>query len=439
MNPSTRSSALLILCSVAFASDPLSWFQPARAAAPAPAPDSARIESTPAPLIVPPPPGAPRATSPSPQATTPSPQATTIHRDTAIASARRRARETFGRGLMLEEQKAYSGAIVSYTNAARMDPTLRGPSFRIGLLYASRQQWDPAARAFREEMRRHPNDRAATKEYALMLVELGDTTRPVRMLEQLTRQAPGDASLWRALGFAYGRRSRYADAEKALRGSVALDANSAKAWRDLGVVLAARDKPREAREAYRRALVADPRDESSLVNLANLESRLGDHARALEHYHAAERLDSTQARAYRGQIRELVALDREADAGEVWRRWLARAPHDSEIREGTARHFARQLRADVALAVAREGVRLAPGSGEAWWLMGEVHVLAADAGAALAAYREAGRRFKNPADLARVESSITALRVTAPDSLRARFAADSVEYARPDSTRRSDR
>ncbi len=340
---------------------------------------------------------------------------------------------------MLEEQQAFSGAIVSYTNAARMDPTLRGPSYRIGMLFASRQQWDPAARAFREEVRRNPADRAANREYALMLVELGDTTRPVRMLEQLTREAPGDASIWRALGFAYGRRSRYEDAEKALRGAVALDSKYARAWRDLGVVLAARDRPREAREAYRKALASDPRDESSLINLANLESGLGDHALALQHFQAAERLDSTQALAYRGQIRELVTLDREADAGAVWRRWLTRSPHDTELRGNTARHFLRQRRADVALAVAREGVRLAPDSGEAWSLMGEVHALAEDGLAALAAYREAGRRFKAPADQARVAASIAALRATAPDSLRTRFAADSVTHARPDSTRRGGR
>src|SRR5262245_13073507 len=324
-------------------------------------------------------------------------------------------------------------------NAARMDPTLKGPSLRIGILYASRQQWDPAARAFREELRRDPGSRVAGREYAITLAELGDTTRAIRMLEDLTRSGPSDAAAWRALGFAYTRAGRYEAAEKALRGAVGLRPKYALAWRDLGVVLAARDKATEARDAYRRAVAADSTDETALVNLANLESRLGNHERALRLYRDAERRDTTQVLAYRGQVAELVALGREADAGAVWRRWLARFPNDHEVRESAARHFVRMGRSDVALAIAREGVRLHPSAGQCWWLVGEVHALAGDDLDALGAYREAGERFLDPADLARNEASIAELRAGAADSLRARFRADSAAHAARDTTRRAER
>ena len=342
----------------------------------------------------------------------------------------RKAREAFGRGLMLEESQAYAAAIVSYSNAARLDPALPGPAYRIGLLYAARQQFGPAARSFREELRRNPGDRAATMEYALALSELGDTTRSVRLLETLTRRAPGDASVWRSLGFAYGRAGRHEDAERALRGAVGLDPRFAKAWRDLGVVLAARGKDVDARDAYRRALVEDPSDETSLINLGNLESRGGDHAQALAHYRAAERRDSTQAWAYRGQVRELVLLGREADAGAVWRRWLLVAPQDDEVREGAARHFVHIGRTDAGLEIARAWVRLAPSSGDAWWLLGEMHAAALDPRSALEAYRKAAKQFRVPDDRSRVEASIAALRAGAPDSLRALFDADSIAAAR---------
>ncbi len=389
-------------------------------AAGSPPADSIRIESAPAPLIKTPPRTTTREPAPS---------------DTAVANVRARARESFGRGLMLEEQQAFAAAIVAYTNAARADPTLHGPSFRIGRLYASRRQWDPAARAFREEMRRAPDDRAAAREYSLMLFELGDTTRAVRMLQDLTRRSPSDPTLWRALGFVHGRLEYLAEAEKELRGAVALNARYALAWRDLGVVLAARGKPREAREAYRRSIAADPADEGAVVNLANLESEQGDHTRALALYRDAERIDTTQALAYRGQIRELVSLGHEGDAGAVWRRWLSRTPYDLVVREGTARHFVRQRRSDVSLAVAREGVRLDPKQGGAWELLGEMHAVAGDTLAALGAYRDARRRFKDPVDLARADASIAALRAVASDSLRGHFAADSVDHAMSDTTR----
>ena len=387
----------------------------ATVAAPAPA-DTSRIESPPAPLIV----------------TPARPEAAKAPEDTAIVNARQRAKEAFGRGLVLEQERAYSAAIMSYLNAARMDPQLAGPSLRMGLLFASRQQWDPAARAFREELRRDPNSVIAAREYAVTLAELGDTTRAMRMLEDLSRRAPQDATVWRALGFAYTKAGRYAPAEKALRGAVALNSKYALAWRDLGVVLALLDRPRDARAAYRRALAADPNDETATVNLANLESRLGQHAEALALYRKAERLDSTQVFAYRGQVAELVVLGRETEAGDVWRRWLAVYPDDTQVREGAARHFVHVGRADAALAVAREGVRRASKSGESWWLLGEVQALTDDPVSAHASYREAASHFRDPADSARVATSLATLRASVPDSLRARFAADSAARAARD-------
>ena len=345
--------------------------------------------------------------------------------DTAIANPRARAKEAFGRGLLLERDKAYSAAIMSYLNAARWDPTLTGPSLRMGILFASRQQWDPAARAFREELRRDPGNVVATREYGMALAELGDTTRAMRMLEDLSRRVPEDPTVWRALGFAYTRAGRLEAAGKALRGAVALRAEYALAWRDLGVVLGLRDRPDEARRAYRRALAIDPADEPTTVNLANLESRSGRHEEALELYRRAERMDTTQTRAFRGQVTELVLLAREEEAGEVWRRWLAAHPDDTQVRESAARHFVRAGRADVALALAREGVRRAPRDGEAWWLLGEVQALAGDPRGAHTAWLEAADRVRAPEDSVRVASSLAALRQAAPDSLRSQFAADS--------------
>ena len=271
-------------------------------------------------------------------------------------------------------------------------------------------------------------------EYALALCELGDSTRSTRMLEDLTRRAPGDADVWRSLGFAYGRHGRYAAAEKALRGAVGLRPRFAKAWRDLGVVLAARDRDREAREAYAKALALDPRDESTLINLANLESRQGEHARALALYARAERIDSTQAYAYRGQIRELVTLDREADAGAVWKRWLVASGGDPAVRDGAVRHFIRQERADIALGIVREAIRERPKAGEPWWLQGEVQAAGGETRAALASYRRAHGLFAASEDKARAEAAIAALRAAAPDSLRALFEADRLG-ARADTTR----
>ena len=408
-------------------SPPPARAEKAAAAKPKPAahparPDTTPVESAPAPLIVPPRPASGGAAE-----------------DTAGAAVRKRARQAYARGLALEREGAYAASIISYVEAARADPTLRGPSFRVGMLFAWKRQYDPAARAFREELRRDPDSRDATRQYALMLVELGDTTRPVPMLEELTRRAPNDAQAWRALGFAYARVGRRDDAERALRGSIALDAKNAAAWRDLGVLYADQSDTRAARDAYLRALTIDPNEVPTLINLGNLEGRSGNHKAALEHYREAERRDSTYADAYRGQIRELVVLGREPEAGAVWKRWLQVLP-DDEVREGAARHFVRQGRADIAVEIARNAVRDAPREGEPRWLLGEMQLAAGDTAAALTSYREAWLRYPQPADRARAAAGIAALRATVvSDTLRARLRADSVRYARADTLRTSAR
>ncbi len=408
-HPLSRAALFVVMLALALPA--------ARAHAAAARTDSTRAESAPAPMI-----RMPAAAAPA----TPAKLASPASEDTAIVNGRKRAKEQFGRGLMLEEQQAYSAAIISYANAARSDPTLRGPSYRIGLLFMSRQQYGPAMKAFREEMRRDPESVPNTMEYALALCELGDSTRSVRMLDDLTRKAPGNADVWRSLGFVQGRYGHYDAAEKALRGAIALKPRFAKAYRDLGVVLAARSRDREAREAYAKAIEYDPSDESALINLANLEARNGGHERALTLYAKAETVDSTQAYAYQGQVRELVTLGREAYAGAVWKRWLAASGGDPDVRDGTVRHYLRQDRNDIAMGIARDAVREHPRSGEAWWLLGDVYADGGELRSALDAYRKAWRAFAQPADKARADRSIAALRGVAPDSLRALFAADSV-------------
>ena len=425
----SRVARLPLLLALLLAPAPAHAQKPAATKAPKPAAHTARADSTPpesapAPLIVPP---------------KPAPAAAGAPQDTSGAAAKKRAREQYARGRLLEENGAYAAAIVSYVEAARTDPSLRGPSFRVGMLFAWKHQYDPAARAFREELRRDPESLDATRQYALMLAELGDTLRPVRMLEELTRRAPGDSQAWRALGFAYARVGRHHDAVRALKGAIALDGKNAAAWRDLGVLYADAGDARAARDAYQRALAIDPKEIPTLINLANLEGRSGNHEAALEHYREAARRDSTYFDAYRGQVRELVVLGREQEAGAVWKRWLEVGPED-EVREGAARHFVRQGRTDIALEIARNAVRDSPKLGEPRWLLGEMQLAAADTVAALAAYREAWLRYTNPSDRARAGASMVALHsAAASDTLRSLLRADSVRYARADTLRKSVR
>lgn len=379
-------------------------------------------ESEPAPLIVPP--RVPPVRTPADSPVEPPPA------DTAVAAARERAREYFGRGLALEQQRAFPAAIMSYFNAARLDPTLRGPSLRMGRLFASKQEWRSAQSALREELRRDPDNPVVQIEYSLACAEVGDTTRAMRRLEAMTRTRPGDARVWRALGHAYGVAQRLPQAEKALRSAVNLDAKLALAWTDLGAVLAAQGRTVAARDAFQRALALDAADLSTLLRLANLESRAGENERALGHYRAAARVDSTSTDAWRGQVRELVALRRMDEVSATWRRWLAIAPEEPEVREGAARHFVHLGRLDAALEVARGAVRRSARGATAWWLLGEMQSEAADWSSALESYGRALEFAKDEGDAGRAVAGFASLRERAPAELVARIPADSLAALR---------
>lgn len=341
------------------------------------------------------------------------------------------ALEQYERGRAFEASGNPASALISYRNAAKLDPKLPEANFRIGRLYAARGQWRAAALAFAAEIQRDPGHRDAAREMGLALAQAGDSARSIRQLELLTRRDAKDQRSWQALGFAYSVAGRASDAEQALRRAVALDPKDADAWRDLGVVLASMKRDADARAAYARAARLDPGDGAVLVNLGNLESRAGRAADALAAYHAAELRDTLLVNAYRGQVRALTDLRREAEAGAVYRRWLARAPGDLQARAEAIQWFDAHGQRDTALALAQETVRAHPRSGEARLQLGLAYQAAGRVPEGLAELRRAEAMLPLAEQRARVGALLRQWRSEAPDSLRAVFAADSVAHEAP--------
>ena len=348
--------------------------------------------------------------------------------DSGQRTLAQRAREQYDFGRGFEASGNLASAILSYRNAVKLDPSLPEASFRIGRIYAARGQWPAAAIAFATEVQRDPGHRDAARELGLALAQAGDSARSITQLELLTRRDARDQRSWQALAFAYSVAGRPHDAERSLRRALALDPRDADAWRDLGVVLGSMQRWAEARTAYARAAKLAPRDASVEVNLGNLESHSGDPAAALAAYRKAEELDSLGVHAYRGQVRALDALHRESEAGEVYRRWLRRAPTDTDTRMEAIQWFDAHGRGDLALELAGEGVRAAPRSGEARLQLGMAHHAAGHIPEALTQFRQAESLLRQPQQRARVGDLLRQLRASAPDSLRGVFVADSLKY-----------
>jgi Flp pilus assembly protein TadD len=379
-----------------------------------PGAERAPRESAPAPLLVP--------GRPSPA-------------DTALRDRPARAREQYQKGRGFEGLQAFAAAILSYQRAVRLDPAIPDANYRMGLLFARVGRIREAVKAYRAELAHHPGKADATRELGLGLAQLGEHERAVALLERLTREHPSDGAAWRALGFAHMQAGRTGDAETALRRAIALPPPDAAEHRDLAFVLSATGREAEARAEYRRAIAMDPKEAASWVNLGNLDRAAGDLATALTDYRQAEKRDSAMTLAMVGQAQVLLAQQRGAEAAEAYRRLLVVNPGDDAVRLAVVRLYDSLGRADIALEVARDGVRADARSAQARLILGLALQAQGRWRDAALEMRRAESLSRDSAGQARARSLVAALRAAAPDSLRASLEADSVAFVRERSRR----
>ncbi len=372
---------------------------------PAPASDSLRAERPPAPLIVP--------GRPAPA-------------DSLARPAADRAQEQYAVGRELERNGAGAAAISAYRNAVRIDPTIPDAHYRMGRLFSNVSQHKYAAREYAAELKLRPDHVPSSRWLGLELAQLGDTAAAIARLRSLVQADPVDEPSWQALGFAYATAGRPLEGEQALRRALSLDPGDADAWRDLGVVLAATHRDAEARDAYRHAARLAPRDTGTRVNLGNLQLRAGHADSALAAYDAAIDVDSTSVLGWRGKVNALIALNRLDDAGRAYRSWLQLPEAPQSLRVEAMEFFASRGRQDIALELARDGVRRTPRSAEAHLALGMALHESGQDRAALPELRRAEAMFVRAEPSARVGALIRSLRAKAPDSLRALYRADSI-------------
>ena len=339
-----------------------------------------------------------------------------------------RARAYVALAQQLERRGQVSTALAAYNSALVLDTTLTGVAFHMGRIYQSAGDPERAARAFAAEIRRDPRNAAAAIELGISLAQMGRETDAIARLEALTKRLPNDDQAWSALGFAYHAAGRTRDAESAMRRALEIPPARASEHRDLGALLAAQGRDREARAEFERAMAMDPKDAATWINLGNLEHRAGRHDQALEAYRGAEARDSSQVLALQGQVQSLAALHRPRDAEAVYRRWIGRRPADFGVRLEAIHYFVSEGRSDAALEIARGAVRIAPNSSDAYLMLGVALDAAGDKRGALAALRRAEGLATDEAGQVRARQLVATLRAGAPDSLRAMFAADSVEH-----------
>ena len=163
-----------------------------------------------------------------------------------------------------EFRDGFDAAIATLLDGARQAGGTGGPRLlRGGLLVApSVAKWKKALmpNLWIQGITEAGEDREIRRQVARHMGVVHDhVAGAIRLQTEATKLAPDVASYWNSLGMTLGGNGKPADAERAFREAVRLDAKNHRYAYNLGLVLRDQGRPAEARPWFERALALDPR------------------------------------------------------------------------------------------------------------------------------------------------------------------------------------
>lgn len=279
-------------------------------------------------------------------------------------------------------------ALASFQAARALQPGLAELLLNTGHALRVLARHEEALASYDQLLARQPGHAAARLGRALALAALGRRDEALAELVQARSSAPAafdyeleEAALRLALGEAGEAARRYARLLERPGADARLRLNVAAALiqaRDLKAALA------QLRELERTG----HRDAESVVALADLYSRCGEHGaalRLLEPLLAADDLPEWRERV----ARELLELERHADAAEHLRKLIAVRPADPGTHANLGLALLGLDHVDEASAELREALRLAPRHWQALHGLGLALLKRGEIGEAIDAFEQA--------------------------------------------------
>lgn len=278
-------------------------------------------------------------------------------------------------------------------------PKLFQARLNLARAYSHNHQLDDAERVLQEAVKGLPDNDDAK----LALVDFTATERSREQGERVLRAfigaAPEDYTLRLALGALLDRSGRRDEAVAAYQEVVQRDpvgARGLEARDRIASIRAQQGKSDEALKLVGQVLEQNGRDGAALLLRAELKMAANDpiaaitDLRALVHDQPTPALRKLLARAY-------IAGGEPALAEEQWRSALQAHPDDLGVRTDLAGLLMRSNRADAAVALLEEGVRMAPNDVLAREALARAYIGKSDWTAALGAVEELRKRAPDAA------------------------------------------
>jgi uncharacterized protein (TIGR02996 family) len=236
--------------------------------------------------------------------------------------------------------------------------------YQLASFYIDARRLDDAEKALRAAMTARPDDDAAKLAYADFLMTYRSPAQGEEALRALIARDPHNYPLQLGLGTLEQRAGDNQHAIATFRTIIAQDSEGPGgiAARDrIGAIEASSGHPDEALVQVDEALKRNPRDADALTLRGNLRLAKGDAPGAVADLRAVLRDQPTQVPVLRSLARAHLANHEPALAEENLRTALQVAPGDIAVRVDLAELLWRTKRADDAIKLLDETIKLNPG------------------------------------------------------------------------------
>ena len=247
----------------------------------------------------------------------------------AVRQAPRHAPFYFNLALSLDAWGKYQEALDNYEKAQKLSPELKEAFNNIGNIYKKLGSRQKAADNYRKAA-------ALDDNYAEPRANLAMLDRDQTALEELTRRFPDDA-----LSFYFLAIINYENGETDKAGKYAEQADRLSPCNDSikllsGLIFLKQNQTAKAKICFEKALIYNPLSTEAHVNLANIETNLGDFETAEQHYLRALDIDPSALDAHINYADMLYRQKRLHEALEEYRKAVILNPGVPEISNNLA-------------------------------------------------------------------------------------------------------
>jgi len=233
-------------------------------------------------------------------------------------------------------------------------------------------QWEEAEPLYRALLAQWPEDGDSLNLLGVLIAQKGDLPAAIALLRQAVAAAPDHAGAWGNLGLALLDLAP-AEAEAALRQSLALQPLSAETGLILGGLLTAQGRWDEAAAFLKGALDLMPDQPQGWSNLGLALHGLGRFDEALAaHRQAVAGLPGHPQALYNMAV-TLAEMGRPYEAEAAYRQALDLAPDDLDIRNNLGGMLHRTERLDEAISCYAQVLEKAPDHASALYNLGRCH------------------------------------------------------------------